>query len=220
MEKKEKQIEKSIYKKWWFWVIIFWILTIGFGVSDELNNTTNTKNEIENQTSQVSNNNNEVLQQDSNNSNNEAQQQDSKNSDNNKNNVSTKSRVSQLKLETLDVYNGFETEVIGKCHVIKADKKTIFDFSADEWLEFKATFIDTHKEDKWLTIYFEDKTGIIFTGMDYIGTLCNINAEEQFCAANPSKDLEYIEIFTESNKVNYDFPENGKSKNYFTGLEK
>lgn len=208
MEKKEKQIEKSIYKKWWFWVIIFWVLTIGFGVSGELNNTTNTKNEIENQTSQVSNNNDENLQQ------------DSKNSDNNKNNVSAKSRVSQLKLETLDVYNGFKTEVIGKCHVIKADKKTIFDFSADEWLEFKATFIDTHKEDNWLTIYFEDKTGIIFIGMDYMGTLCNINAEEQFCAANPSKDLEYIEIFTESNKVNYDFPENGKSKNYFIGLEK
>ncbi len=206
MVEKEQSNKKEILKKWWFWVIIFWVLTIGFGVSGELNNTTNTQNEIENQTSQVSNHNNETLQQ------------DSKNSDNNKDNTSAKSRVSQLKLETLDVYNGFKTEVIGKCHVIKADKKTIFDFSADEWLEFKANFIDTHREDAWLTIYFEDKTGIIFTGMDYIGTLCNIDPSEQYSMASSANQLELIEIFTDEKKVKYELVK-GKT-NYFKGLDK
>ncbi len=60
MSEKEQLNKKEIFKKWWFWVIIFWALTIGFGVSSELSNTANTQNTVENQTFEISDNNNDV----------------------------------------------------------------------------------------------------------------------------------------------------------------
>ena len=134
--------------------------------------------------------------------------------------TSSNSVVSQLNLERLSIYNGTKTAIIGNAYVIKADKQTIFNFSKEDWLEFRKSYIDTHSGSNWLTIYFGDNTGIIFSGMSFIGTLCNIDADDNYCVASPANDLEYIEIYTDTNEVKYDFPEGGNTTNYFVGLEK
>lgn len=56
-----------------------------------------------------------------------------------------------------------------------------------------------------------------FGGCDYIGDLCDIDKNEQYCHATPSNTLETIALLETS--VEYWFPDNNtNSKNYFTGL--
>lgn len=133
--------------------------------------------------------------------------------------TSANSVVSQLNLERLSIYNDAKTAIIGNAYVIKADKQTIFNFSKEDWIEFRKSYIDIHSGSNWLTIYFGDNTGIIFSGMGFIGTLCNIDANDNYCVASPANDLEYIEIYTDTNEVKYDFPEGGDTTNYFVGLD-
>ena len=59
------------------------------------------------------------------------------------------------------------------------------------------------------------------TGMGYLGTLCDIDPTDQYAIASPANELEYLKIFSDSNTVEYELPENGSNTtNYFVGLEK
>ena len=147
-----EKVNKKFYQKWWFWVIVVFVL-LGAIVNcgDDASDTAT----IADDTVQTDTNTMQISES-------EFQPIDSASQDDVIQMQSDNYLVS-LPIHTADVWNGSKTEIIGEYAYIEADKEIIQSMSEEEFYTFAKNIVDGSGYN-WFTIDFGDSTGIQFAG--------------------------------------------------------